>query len=154
MELTINIDEKKFSELLNNELDKFSEQELHEICRNGLVKQLSDPEQFAHLFVKKESGYGYYGDRYCANDLLKEAAKKVDLSSLFEDFQKQVLTYLKENHDKIIKDLMADIFISGLSNHLYNSEFANQMRIEFSNQLASVQLQNDEKINNAINQLR
>ena len=54
MELTINIDEKKFSELLNNQLDSFSEQELHEICRDALIKQLSDPNQFAHLFVEKK----------------------------------------------------------------------------------------------------
>ena len=154
MELTINVDEKKFSEILNNELDKFSEQELHQICRDGLIKQLSDPKKFSRLFVEKSSGYGYYGEKYYANDLLKEAAKKVDLSSLFGDFQKQVLTYLKENHDKIIKELMTDIFVSGLSGYLYNSEFCNRMRTEFSTQISSMQRQNEEKLENAINQLR
>ena len=155
MELTINVDEKKFSDLLNNELDKFSEQELHQICRDGLIKQLSDPDQFSKLFVEKSTGYGYYNtERYHANDLLKDAAKKVDLSPLFEDFQKQVLEYLTKNHDKIIKDLMADIFMNGLSSHLYNSKFAEDMRLEFSNQIYQTQIDNEQKINNAINQLR
>lgn len=153
MELTINVDEKKFSELLNNQLDSFSEQELHEICRDALIKQLSDPDQFAHLFVDKKSSYGY-SDRYYATEILKEAAKSIDLSPLFKDFQNQVLEYLTKNHDKIIKDLMIDIFISGFSGRLYNSQFAEDMKISFSNQLYSMQQQNDEKINNAINQLR
>lgn len=154
MELTINVDEKKFSELLNNQLDNFTEQELHHICTEGLIKQLSDPEQFARLFVSKNTGYGYHTDSYYANDLLKEAAKKVDLSPLFKDFQEQVITYLKENHDKIIKDLMADIFIRGFSEFLYNSEFANRMRMEFSNQLYDMRQDNDQKIYSAINSLR
>lgn len=154
MELTINVDEKKFSDLLNNQLDNFTEQELHHICIEGLMKQLSDPEQFARLFVTKNTGYGYHSDSYYANDLLKEAAKKVDLSPLFKDFQEQVITYLKENHDKIIKDLMTDIFMRGFSEFLYNSEFANKMRMEFSNQLYDMRQDNEQKINSAINSLR
>ena len=154
MELTINIDEKKFSELLNNELDNFSEQELHEICRDALIKQLSDPDQFASMFVDKRNGYGYYGDRFYANDILKKAAEKVDLSPLFEDFQKQVVSYLTENHDKIIKELMTDIFINGLSDALYSSRFSEMMRMSFSQQLYSMHQDTEQKINNAINQLR
>lgn len=154
MELTINVDEKKFSDLLNNQLDSFTEQELHHICTEGLLKQLSDPEQFARLFVSKNTGYGYHTDSYYANDLLKEAAKKVDLSPLFKDFQEQVITYLKENHDKIIKDLMADIFMRGFSEFLYNSEFSNRMRMEFSNHLYEMQKDTEQKFHNAIDSLR
>lgn len=153
MELTINIDEKKFSELLNNQLESFTDQELHGICRDALIKQLSDPDQFAHLFVDKKSSYGY-SDRYYATEILKEAAKSVDLSPLFKDFQNQVLEYLTKNHDKIIKDLMTDIFVDGLSNHLYNSKFAQDMQVSFSNSLYQYQQQNEEKLNNAISQLR
>ena len=152
MELTLNVDEKKFNDLIQGELDNFSEQEIHEICKEGFMKCLSNVDTFKSLFVTKD---GYYNrDSYHANDLLREAAKKVDLDPLFADFQKQVLEYLKENHDDIIKQLMSDIFIAGFSRYLYNSEFMNQMERTFSQQLNTVSTQYEQKINNIVENLR
>ena len=152
MELTINIDEKEFAKLLEGELKNFSEQELHQICRDALVKQLSDPEVFSSMFVTKGGGYYSY-DKYYANDILKEAAKSVDLSPLFKDFQEKVIKYLEENHDSIIRDLMANIFMSGFSCYLYSSEFAERMRDEFSQKMAMMNEDNNKKIQNALGQL-
>lgn len=152
MELTLNVDEKKFNDLIQGELDNFSEQEIHEICKEGFMKCLSNVDTFRSLFVTKD---GYYNrDSYHANDLLREAAKKVDLDPLFEDFQQQVLKYLKENHDDIIKQLMSDIFIAGFSRYLYNSEFMNQMERTFSQQLNNISAQYEQKINNIVDNLR
>ena len=152
MELTLNVDEKKFNDLIQGELDNFSEQEIHEICKEGFMKCLSNVDTFKSLFVTKD---GYYNrDSYHANDLLREAAKKVDLDPLFADFQKQVLEYLKENHDDIIKQLMSDIFIAGFSRYLYNSEFMNQMERNFSQQLNNISAQYEQKINNIVDNLR
>lgn len=152
MELTLNIDEKKFNDLIQGELDNFSEQEIHEICKEGFMKCLSNVDTFRSLFVEKD---GYYNrDSYHANDLLREAAKKVDLDPLFTDFQKQVLEYLTEHHDDIIKQLMSDIFIAGFSRYLYNSEFMDAMERKFNERLNTISMQNEEKINNIVNNLR
>ena len=152
MELTLNVDEKKFNDLIQGELDNFSEQEIHEICKEGFMKCLSNVDTFRELFVVKD---GYYNrDSYHANDLLREAAKKVDLSPLFENFQEQVLEYLRKNHDDIIKELMSEIFMAGLSQYLYNSKFMDSIQQSFSQQLNAVAIQNDERINNMINNLR
>lgn len=134
MELTINIDEKKFTEILNSELEHFSEKELHNICREGLMKLLSDPENFRGLFVHQECNSYWNSNtdkKYYANDILKEAASSVELSPLFEHFQEDVVNYLKENHDKIIKDLMADVFMRGFSNFMYSSEFMTRLRSDY-----------------------
>lgn len=152
MELTLNVDEKKFNDLIQAELDNFSEQEIHEICKEGFMKCLSNVDTFRSLFVTKD---GYYDrDSYHANDLLREAAKKVDLNPLFADFQQQVLEYLTEHHDDIIKQLMSDIFIAGFSRYLYNSEFMDAMERKFNERLNTIAMQNEEKINNIVNNLR
>ena len=152
MELTLNVDEKKFNDLIQGELDNFSEQEIHEICKEGFMKCLSNVDTFRSLFVTKD---GYYDrDSYHANDLLREAAKKVDLNPLFADFQQQVLEYLTEHHDDIIKQLMSDIFIAGFSRYLYNSEFMDAMERKFNERLNTIAMQNEEKINNIVNNLR
>lgn len=152
MELTLNVDEKKFNDLIQGELDNFSEQEIHEICKEGFMKCLSNVDTFRSLFVVKD---GYYDrDSYHANDLLREAAKKVDLDPLFTGFQQQVLKYLEEHHDDIIKQLMSDIFMAGFSRYLYNSEFMSQMQRTFSEQLNGVSAQYEERINNIVNNLR
>jgi hypothetical protein len=154
MELTINIDEAKFNELIQGELNNFSEQELHEICREGFMKCLSNVDTFKTLFVERDSSYyNTYSEKYYAKDLLKEAAKKVDLDPLFKDFQDQVVKYLKDNHDNIIKELMKDIFVAGLSNALYSSDLTNRIRGEFAMQLESMRNQTEQKIHNAINSL-
>ena len=94
MELTLNVDEKKFNDLIQGELDNFSEQEIHEICKEGFMKCLSNVDTFRSLFVVKD---GYWdSEKYHANDLLREAAKKVDLDPLFAGFQQKVLEYLKQ----------------------------------------------------------
>jgi len=136
MELTLNIDEKRFTELLNNELENFTQQELHNICREGLLKCLSNEETFRHLFVDKGTR-DYWGssEKYYANDILKTAAREVNLEPLFKDFQDQVIKYLHDNHDNIIKELMIEIFTSGFSNYLYNSEFVSRMKCEFTAQM-------------------
>lgn len=155
MELTINIDETKFNELIQGELNNFTQQELHEICREGFMKCLSNVDTFKTLFVERDpsSYYNNYSEKYHAKDLLKEAAKKVDLDPLFKDFQDQVIAYIKEHHENIIKELMRDIFVAGLSNALYASDLTNRIRTEFAMQLESTRNQTEQKIHDAINSL-
>lgn len=155
MELTLNIDEAKFNELIQGELQNFSQQELHEICKEGFMKCLSNVDTFKSLFVERDpsSYYNNYSEKYHANDLLKEAAKKVDLDPLFKDFEKQVVEYIKVHHDDIIKNLMKEIFVNGLSQTLYSSRLMDDIRAEFSMQISDMRNQTDQKIHNALSQL-
>ena len=77
MELILNVTDDRFKEIINKQLEAFSEEELKDICRQGILKLLSDPETFKWLFVNKKSSYGY-GDSWEASEVLKTAAKTIN----------------------------------------------------------------------------
>ena len=46
MEIKIEVGEEKFKNILEKELEAFTQEELHEICRKALIQQMSDPAIF------------------------------------------------------------------------------------------------------------
>ena len=132
MELKINIDETKFGELLNEELDAFTKEELHEICRDGLIKCMSDTDTIKQLFVDKDTGY--YGG-YKANNLLEEAAKTINLSPLYEEFAEKSKQYIMENHKELLMDILTKVLIEGMGQYLYSTNFMSQVRAELYDSL-------------------
>ena len=61
MELTVNIDETKFNELIQGELQNFTQEELHEICKESFMKCLSNVDTFKTLFVERDPS-SYYNN--------------------------------------------------------------------------------------------
>ena len=132
MEIKIEVPEEKFKDVLQEELNAFNKNELHNICIEGLYKILSDPEQLKTLFKKD----GYYNDgNYEVQQLLKTAANKIDLSELYDDLKNKMVKYIRDNHEKLIKDILLDIFVSGLSQNIYNNSI---FRNELSRELAQM----------------
>lgn len=130
MELKINVDETKFGELINNELSNFSKEEIHEICRDGLIKILSDLETLRSALPEESN---YWTDKYSLRNSLNEAAGKIDLSPLFADFEKKAREYVKNNYKNLILEVMERVFVKGLSETLYQSDFANWIKCDVAN---------------------
>ena len=124
MEIKIDVSEEKFKDILEKELAAFSEEELHDICKKALLEQLSNPDVFRELFVHKEEGNSYYNreTRYYANDLLKEAAKAVSFEETYKHIQDSIVAYINEHHSDIIKEMVTNMFIGGLSQAITNSQ--------------------------------
>ena len=124
MEITINIEnDSKFNEVLSKELDAFTKEELHEICKTALLKYMSEPERFDYLFVNKDYGY----TRPTA--LLEEAARKIDFQPLYKDIQEKIIQYIGENYQDIVKDIIKDMFIRGFENSIvYSADFAYKIK--------------------------
>ena len=121
MELKINVDETKFGELINDELSNFTEEEIHEICREGLMKIMSNQESLQSILPKESD---YWGNKIGVGKLLNEAAKKIDLSPVFTEFEKKAREYVENHYKDIIMDVMVNVFVKGLSETLYASDFA------------------------------
>ena len=128
MELILNIDESKFKDVLDRELEAFSKEELHDIIRECLINCLSNTETLQSLFIKKQSDYPY-NEYYSASDLLRKSAESIDLHPAFAEIQNKAIDYLKENQSKIINDLFLSILVNGISNSLiYNTNFSENLK--------------------------
>ena len=141
MELKINIDESRFKDVLENELQAFSKEELHEIIRKGLIECLSNKEQMKELFVKEKNGW--HNGEYEANDLLKEAARTINFDKAFDSLQKEVVDYVMNNHSEIVRDLVYNTFLEGLSStFFYNSNFRNNLQANIAQYISQIQQNN------------
>lgn len=121
MELKINVDETKFGELINDELSNFTKEEIHEICRDGLMKIMSNQESLQSILPKESD---YWGNKIGVDKLLNEAVKKIDLSPVFAEFEKKAREYVENHYKNIILDVMTNVLVKGLSETLYASDFA------------------------------
>ena len=112
MELKINVDETKFGELINDELSNFTKEEIHEICRDGLIKIMSNQDTLRDILPKKTD---YWSNTVNLEYLMKNAIEKIDLSPLFADFQDMARKFIEENHKTLIMDIMRHALIDGLT---------------------------------------
>ena len=128
MEITINVSNEQFKNVLEKELAAFNEDELKEICRKGLIAQLSDPDVFARLFVKDSDRYNSY---VRASDLLIEASRTVNFDETFKKMQDDIVDYIKQNYERLLHDLCVDALISGFSKQfLWNDNFSERLSDE------------------------
>lgn len=123
MELKINVDETMFKEVIEKELEAFSKEELHEIIRNCIIEALKTDGMFKRLFV--EPNYSSYS--YCKEQptqLLRDAAKSIDLSPAYKEIQELMINDLKNNYHKMLENVMLSIMAQGLC---YDWNFKNTL---------------------------
>ena len=114
MEVKIVVDETKFKEILENELAAFSKEELHEIIRECIIDTFKNPEFIERIFIIK----GYYGNE-SPSHLLEMAVKDIDLSPAFKELADSMSEYLKENHKKVLENVMMKYMIDGIGRNEY-----------------------------------
>lgn len=128
MEIKIEVGEERFKEVLEKELEAFTPEELHDICKEALVRQLADPNVFASLFVEDRRDPYSYSQKYYANDILKEAAKQISFQETFDELQDSIVGYIKEHHMEILHDLAISMFMNGLTHATaYNEAFRDRI---------------------------
>lgn len=140
MEIKINVDETMFKDVLENELKAFSKEELKEIIKTCMVEYLNNSDVLKDLFiVRNVSRFGY--DRDEPTEILKQAASKIDISEDCKDIVDSMIKNVKENHTKILENLLLNLLINGITDD-YNfkctlersvHEIINQVEYERNN---------------------
>lgn len=128
MELKINVDETMFKEVIEKELEAFSKEELHEIIRNCMIEALKTDGMFKELFVEPNySSYSYNKNQ--PTQLLKDAAKSIDLSPAYKEIQDLMINDLKNNYHTMLENVMLSTMAQGLCNDWnFKNTLENQMR--------------------------
>ena len=127
MELKINVDETKFGQLINDELSNFTQEEIHEICRDGLIKIMSDQETLKRILPQESK---YWSDYVSVEKLMKTAVEKIDISPLFSDFEEKARSFIHDNYKNLILEAMTQALINGLSDYMTRSSFMDIIRSE------------------------
>ena len=123
MEIKINLNEDRFSQLLTDELQKFTTDEVHQIIGEAMRKYLENGDNFKEMFIKThEDRWGYKNDSY--TPLVEQVIKKIDFSPIFLDIQNKILDYFKndENIMRIAKQILGDTILKGLTKSLFNDD--------------------------------
>ena len=124
MQLTINVDDSMFKNVLEKELEAFSKEELHDIIRDCFVELLKDDNILKDLIYKEEVS-GYYGStKKVPSEIMIEAAEKIDLHPAFEEIQDKMINTIKENHRDIVEKVLLNLMIDGI---VTNNNFRNNM---------------------------
>ena len=112
MEVKIQVDETKFKDVLENELDAFSPEDLHDIIAEciGEYFRSSNYNALEKIMFDK----GFYRDTPSA--LLKEAITKCDYSGL-QDVADAMIDRLKNNY----QDVLAEVLWMQIAKTLANS---------------------------------
>lgn len=111
MELKITIDETKFKDVIEKELNAFSSEELHEIIRECIVEALKNDDALKGLFIKPKT-YSYEKDE--PTQVLIEAARSIDLSNAYKEIQDKMVNELKTNYKDVLQNVMLQTMAEGL----------------------------------------
>ena len=124
MEIKINVDETMFKDVLENELNAFSKEELHEIIRECIVEALHNDSTLKNIFITEEKDYwGNY--KYTKpSEVMIEAAKSIDLSPAYTEVKDKMITTLKEDYHGVLERAMLGLILNGIAN---DYTFQNQM---------------------------
>ena len=116
MEIKINVDEVKFKDVIEKELNAFSKEELHEIIRECIIESLHNDKTLKSLFVVEEKDYwGNY--RGCnPSEIMIEAARSIDLSPAYTEIQDKMIETLKTDYRSILEKAMLGLILNGISN--------------------------------------
>ncbi len=125
MEIKINVDETRFKDVLEKELEAFSKEELHEIVRECIVESLRNSEDLKSLFIVMRNN-GYYNVQE-PSEVMIEAAKSIDLSPAYKEIQDKMISTLKNNHHELLVSVLSKCIVNGLMN---DGDFIERLRGE------------------------
>lgn len=122
MKVEINVDETQFKDILDKELQDLPKEVLQNIIVESIKGyfQQDNYKNVEKIFLREEkSSYGWSNNK--PNELLTSVLKNCDYYQLQEVVDEAINT-LKEEHYNILKDILKDIFIIGLTtNYTFQS---------------------------------
>ena len=113
MNITINIDENMFGEVIEKELKALPKEKIQDIIIQGIGEYLriDDYKNIKPLIVKNHNGYSYYDNE--PSDLLIDIMKRTDVSKL-QDIADKCIDALSNDYDHILVKVLSNILITGL----------------------------------------
>jgi uncharacterized protein YdaL len=114
MKLEINLDESRFKDLVDEELGKFSDAELHDILGKAISQYVIDNGILEKLFYYKKKNY--YGDETGeieATPRLERIVQNIDMAPTLEKLKNDIQTLLKK--DDTVKRLAENLFYRFIS---------------------------------------
>ena len=107
MQLTINIDETMFKDVVEKELGAFSHEELHDIIKQCIVKFLLEGDTIKQLLVKEQSdSYSRYYKSLEPTKLFESAVKSMDFSEDLKEIKESFTKCILENFQSIVTELI------------------------------------------------
>ena len=133
MELKINVDEAKFGEVLQKELDALSKEELVSLIKDGLRNLLvgDTSKTYEHgilmkYFIEKTPSYYGSGGNWRATSILEGIIRSTTENKelwedLVNDIQNDVIKTLKENYKEVIMNTFIRLFTETISSRVVNT---------------------------------
>lgn len=115
MEIKINVDETMFKDVLENELNAFSKEELHEIVRECIIEALHNDGVLRNLFTQKEIDYWGNAKYEKPSQIVIDAAKSIDLSSAYTEIKEEMIDTLKKDYRNVLENAMSRLIVSGIA---------------------------------------
>lgn len=132
MELTINVDETKFGEVLQKELDALSKEDLIGLIKDGLRQLLTGDTSKAYeqsvlmkFFIEKTNSY--YGSSNwrptsILEGIIKSTTENKELwEDLVKDIQMDIIKVLKENYKEVIMNTLIKMFSETIASRVVGS---------------------------------
>ena len=122
MELTINVDETKFGEVLQKELDALSKEDLIGLIKDGLRQLLTgdtsktyEESVLLKYFIEKRQTSYYSSSNWRPTSILEGIIKSTTENKelwedLVKDIQMDIIKVLKENYKEVIMNTFIKMF--------------------------------------------
>lgn len=115
LEIKINVDEMKYKNIIEKELNAFSKDELHEIIREGIIETLHQDDILKKLFTVEDRDHWGYSTGIKPSEIVIQAAKSIDLAPAYKEIQDNMITTLKENYHELLERTMLSLIKEGLT---------------------------------------
>lgn len=117
MEIKINLDESRFKGLVDEELGKFTDEEIHGILAKALEQYVVDEGLIGQLFFMKKTDYwGKETGGFEPTPRLERLVGELNVSDILEDIKAKAADVLKE--DDTVRGLMESVFYRMLSDRV------------------------------------
>lgn len=142
MNITINVDEAQFKDLLEKELNEMPKEEVHELVKIAFIQYVTqDSKALKDLFVKQSNSY--YDSSVSPTNLLNKIIEEIDFSDIAAEIAEPIKDLFKNGIKDIVEQvvarsiadaIMSNISTSGLLEQQFMQFYYNQKSIEANRQ--------------------
>ena len=120
MNITINVDETQFKEILDRELKDLPKEDIQEIIKQALTQYImSNPELVKNLLITNR--ISRYSNEYTPTPIMEDIVKSIDFSKECEEVAQALKNELIGNSRKVLEELMlksiARSMLEGMKNN-------------------------------------
>lgn len=114
MEVKINVDDAKFNELFEKELDALSKEDMHNIFEECIKEYFrkNDYEVIDSLIMEKDNSYNW-GNVKKPTDFTKRMVELCDMSKM-QEIVDACIDKLRDDYMNLLKEVISDAILHGL----------------------------------------